>query len=235
MKAPKSKVIIAPSILAADVLRLGEQVREAESGGAGRIHLDIMDGHFVPNLTFGPLVVKAVRTVTRLTLGVHLMIEEPANFIPSFADAGADVITVQVEACPHLHRVVRQIREAGVRAGVALNPATPACMLTEILPYVDQILVMTVNPGFGGQSFINTMPQKIQAVRQLINRQSQAIDVVVDGGIDVDTTSLVVKTGANVLVAGSAIFKHADGVTRGIEVLKWSAETALGDKQGAET
>lgn len=224
MKVKSPKVIIAPSLLAADVLRLGEQVREAESGGADRIHLDIMDGHFVPNLTFGPLVVKAVRTATRLPLGVHLMIEQPERFIGEFAGAGADIITVQVETCPHLHRVVTQIKEAKVRAGVALNPATPVCMVEEILPYVDQVLVMTVNPGFGGQSFIKTMPPKIQAVRTLNHRQSHPIDVVVDGGIDAETAPLVVKAGANVLVAGSAIFKHRDGVVRGIKELRRSAE-----------
>ena len=232
MKDNSPKVIIAPSLLAADVLRLGEQVREAESGGADRIHLDIMDGHFVPNLTFGPLVVKAVRSVTRLPLGVHLMIEQPERFIEAFAGVGADIITVQAETCPHLHRVVTQIKEAKVRAGVALNPATPVCMVEEILPYVDQVLVMTVNPGFGGQSFIKTMPTKIQAVRTLSNRQSHSIDVVVDGGIDAETAPLVVKAGANVLVAGSAIFKHADGVVQGINELRKRAELTQAENQG---
>ncbi|MBI3914361.1 MAG: ribulose-phosphate 3-epimerase [Chloroflexi bacterium] len=197
---------LAPSILSADFARLGAQVQEAEAAGADYIHVDVMDGHFVPNITLGPVVVKAVRRVTKLPLDVHLMIESPEKFVGDFAEAGADIITVHPEACAHLHRVVQQIKSTGKRAGVAINPATPASTLEEILPFVDLVLVMTVNPGFGGQSFIETMPRKIAAVRQMIDAGKWKIELEVDGGINAETARRVVKAGANVLVAGSAIF-----------------------------
>ncbi|MCX7841174.1 MAG: ribulose-phosphate 3-epimerase, partial [Anaerolineae bacterium] len=185
---------LAPSILSADFARLGEQVTEAERAGADYIHVDVMDGHFVPNLTIGPLVVAAIRPHTRLPLDVHLMIEAPERYIGDFADAGADIITVQQEACVHLHRIVEQIKGLNKKAGVAINPATPVNTLEEILPYVDLVLVMTVNPGFGGQSFIETMPRKIAAMRQMIDARglTAQIELEVDGGINVETAPRVV-------------------------------------------
>jgi ribulose-phosphate 3-epimerase len=205
-------VKIAPSILSADFSRLGQEVAAAEAGGGDYIHVDVMDGHFVPNLTVGPPVVKAVRRVTSLPLDVHLMIESPERYLPDFATAGANGLTVHVETCPHLHRTVHQIKELGCWAGVTLNPSTPVVALEEILPYVDLVLVMTVNPGFGGQSFIEGMLSKIQRVRAMLDQLGSHADLEVDGGIDAETTPLVVRAGANVLVAGSAIF----GTERGI-------------------
>jgi ribulose-phosphate 3-epimerase len=211
---------LATSILAADFARLGEQIEEAERAGADYIHVDVMDGHFVPNITVGPLVVAAIRPHTRLPLDVHLMIESPERYVGDFANAGADNITVQQEACVHLHRVVEQIKGFNKKAGVALNPATPISTLEEILPYVDLVLIMTVNPGFGGQSFIETMLPKIAALRQMIDARGFAsrIELEVDGGINVETAPRVVAAGARVLVAGNAIFNGkmsvAEAVTR---------------------
>ncbi len=205
-----------PSILSADFARLGEQVREVESAGADRIQVDVMDGHFVPNLTMGPAIVAAVRRVTTLPLEVHLMVERPERFIETFAAAGADVIQVQVEATPLLYRAVQQIRELGKRPGVAINPATPVEALSEIIRYVDEINVMTVEPGFGGQRFIPSSPEKIRRVRAL----SEAIDVEVDGGVDASTAALCRDAGANVLVAGSFVFEHPDGPGGGVRALR---------------
>jgi ribulose-phosphate 3-epimerase len=205
-----TKVKIAPSILSADFARLGAQVAEAQAGGADYIHVDVMDGHFVPNLTIGPLVVEAVRRATELPLDVHLMMEAPERYLEAFCRAGANILTVHVETCPHLHRTVQQIKELGCRASVTLNPATPAASLQEIVPYVDQVLVMTVNPGFGGQKFIEGMLPKIRQLRAMLDARNPGTDLEVDGGIDSDTAPLVVEAGATVLVAGSAIFGQDD-------------------------
>lgn len=203
---------IAPSILAADFSRLGEQVAEAARGGADRIHVDVMDGHFVPNLSLGPAIVESLRPVTSLPLEVHLMVEEPERSLESFAAAGADSLIVHQESTPHLHRAIQQIKSLGKRAGVAINPATPAQLLDEILPDVDLVLVMTVNPGFGGQRFIAGTLPKIRQVRQMINRYQPACELEVDGGIDAETAPLVVEAGASVLVAGSAIFRAQEPI-----------------------
>jgi ribulose-phosphate 3-epimerase len=185
-----------------------------------------MDGHFVPNITIGPLVVRAVRGATSLPLGVHLMIEGPERYLAEFCDAGADLLTVHVETCPHLHRTVQQIKELGCKAGVTLNPATPAASLSEIVPYVDLVLVMSVNPGFGGQEFIEGSVDKIRQVRAMLDAANPGADLEVDGGIGPDTAGKVVAAGANVLVAGSAIFGAAEGVSAAIERLRAAARVA---------
>lgn len=215
-------VKIAPSILSADFARLGEQVAEAANGGADYIHVDVMDGHFVPNITIGPLIVKAIRPVTSLPLDVHLMIEAPERYIADFAHAGADIITVQWEACPHLHRVVQSIKDARVKAGVALNPATPVLALEDILPDLDLVLVMSVNPGFGGQSFIPNTIRKLHALRQMMKEQGASCEVEVDGGINAETAPAVVAAGAEVLVAGSAVFNRKASVAENITALRQS-------------
>jgi ribulose-phosphate 3-epimerase len=203
---------LAPSILAADFTRLGEQVREADEAGADRIHVDVMDGHFVPNITMGPIVVKALRPVTKLPLEVHLMIEQPMRYLDAFAEAGADSLLVHVENAANLHRTVQHIKALGKKAGVVLNPATSPIAVAEILPDVDLVLVMTVNPGFGGQKFIPTTLGKIRRLRQMIDQTKASIELEVDGGIDEETAPRVVEAGARVLVAGSAIFGSTDGV-----------------------
>ncbi len=200
---------------------------EADRGGGDYIHVDVMDGMFVPNITLGPVVVQAIRPYTQKPLDVHLMIVDPGRYIEDFARAGANILTVQQEACPHLHRVVEQIREHGAKASVAINPATPVGTLEEILPFIDQVLVMTVNPGFGGQSFIETMPRKIAAMRAMIEKRGLTIDVEVDGGIDPETAPLVVRAGARVLVAGTAVFGSPKGVRQAIEELRTSAVSAI--------
>ncbi len=217
---------IAASILSADFARLGEQVSAAEKAGADYIHCDVMDGHFVPNITIGPLVVRAVRRVTSLPLDVHLMIEQPERYVPDFVRAGASNITVHAETCPHLHRIVQQIHDLGIQAGVSLNPATPLGVLEEILPYVDMVLLMTVNPGFGGQSFIETMYDKVRRLRQWVNELGLSVDIEVDGGVNVETVGQVVRAGANVLVAGSAIFAAPEGVTKAIAGLREAIKKA---------
>jgi len=200
---------IAASILSADFSRLAEQIAASEAGGADWIHVDVMDGHFVPNITVGPLVVAAARRATKLPLDVHLMIENPDRYLSQFVTAGADWLTVHQEACPHLHRTVQQIRELGARPGVALNPATPVETLIDILPFVDLVLVMTVNPGFGGQSFIPDSLSKVNRLaRRLAEGRLAGIEIEVDGGIDPDTAPAAVAAGATVLVAGSAVFSH---------------------------
>lgn len=217
---------IAPSILSADFSRLGDQIREAEQGGADWIHVDVMDGHFVPNITIGPLVAEAARRSTSLPIDAHLMIEAPERYIGAFVDAGADLITVHVETCPHLHRTLQQIREAGARAGVALNPATPVEAISEAIAFTDLVLVMSVNPGFGGQKFIPSSISKISRVKELIAERAVG-DVLlqVDGGVTTDTIGDVVDAGANLLVAGSAVY-GGDGTVAGkITALREAADT----------
>lgn len=211
---------IAPSILSADFARLGEQVRAAEDAGAGLIHIDVMDGRFVPNITMGPLVVQAVRRVTRLPLDVHLMIVEPERHVARFAEAGADWISVHVEAGPHLHRTLMTIHELGCRAGVAINPHTPAAALSEVMHMIELVNVMTVNPGFGGQSFLAETLPKIERLRAMIVASGRDIDIEVDGGINTQTVAAVVQAGANVLVAGSSVFSPDFSVQAGIDALR---------------
>ncbi|HEU5439250.1 MAG TPA: ribulose-phosphate 3-epimerase [Ktedonobacterales bacterium] len=215
--------LIVPSILSADFSRLGEQVQAAAAGGADRIQIDVMDGKFVPNITVGPLIVEAVRRHCTLPLEVHLMIVEPERYLGDFAAAGADLIIVHQEASPHLHRTVEQIKTLEKRAGVAINPATPLAMLQEILSDVDLVLCMTVDPGFGGQEFIASMLPKIERLRAMIEQHVAHCDLEVDGGISAQTAPLVVRAGANVLVAGSAVYGHAEGVAAGIAALRASA------------
>jgi len=201
---------IAPSILSADFAKLGEEIKEVQRAGADYIHVDVMDGHFVPNITIGPLIVEAIRPVTELPLDVHLMIENPDLYIPAFAEAGASIITVHQEACPHLHRTIQLIRDCDVRPGVVINPATPVEMIKEILPLVDLVLIMTVNPGFGGQSFIHETIMKIEKVHDLRRKHNYPFEIEVDGGVNANTAQLCTDAGADVLVAGSAIFNKRD-------------------------
>jgi ribulose-phosphate 3-epimerase len=203
----QQKVRIAPSILSADFSRLGEEVRAIAAAGADYIHIDVMDGHFVPNITIGPAVVKALRPLTKLPFDVHLMIAPVDPYVEAFADAGADIITVHPEAGPHLHRTVALVKSLGKRAGVSLNPATPVAAVEHVLDMVDLVLVMTVNPGFGGQSFIAAQLEKVQVLRLRIDALSREIDLEVDGGINDDTAQLAVGAGADVLVAGTASFR----------------------------
>lgn len=211
---------LAPSILSADFARLGEQVEEAETAGADWIHVDVMDGHFVPNITIGPLIVRALRSVTRLPLDVHLMIEQPERYLVNFEEAGANSLTVHVETCPHLHRTIQQIKSLNLKAGVALNPATPLSTLEEILPEVDLVLVMSVNPGFGGQSYIPSSTAKIARLRAMLDEIESEAVLEVDGGIDVRTIPEVVAAGATVLVAGSAIFNTQASAAENIRRLR---------------
>jgi ribulose-phosphate 3-epimerase len=213
-------VELVPSILSADFTRLGEQVREVEAAGAQRIQIDVMDGHFVPNITMGPMVVEAVRRCTSATLEVHLMITNPQQYIETFAKAGADLIIVHYEVCPHLHSVMQQIRKAGKQVGVALNPSTPVFMLEDMLSLIDVLLVMTINPGFGGQELIPETLPKIARARQTINERGLHCDIEVDGGVHKATVPLVVKAGANLLVAGSAIYNEKESVAHAMERLR---------------
>jgi ribulose-phosphate 3-epimerase len=201
---------IAPSILSADFARLGEEIREVEKAGADWIHVDVMDGCFVPNLTVGPLVVEAVRGVTALPLDVHLMIEQPERLVADFVKAGASTVGLHVEACPHLHRSAAKIREAGARAAVALNPATPAVAIEPMLADLDQVLVMTVNPGYGGQEFIRSTLPKIETLRRWIDERGLDVEIEVDGGISEETIGEVARAGASVFVAGTAVFGRKD-------------------------
>lgn len=201
-------VKIAPSILSADFAKLGEEIRDVENGGADYIHVDVMDGHFVPNITIGPLIVEAIRPVTKLPLDVHLMIEKPDDYIEAFAKAGADYITVHVEACTHLHRTIQLIKSFGVKAGVVLNPATPVSWIQPIIEDIDMVLLMTVNPGFGGQKFIESVLPKISEVKALADMYNPELEIEMDGGVNEETAKLCIERGATVLVAGSAIFNQ---------------------------
>lgn len=216
---------IAPSILTADFGRLREQIREAEAAGVDLIHLDVMDGHFVPNISFGPLVVSAVRDVTTLPLDVHLMIEQPDRYIDAFADSGADVLTVHVEATPHVHRVVQRIRAREVAAGIALNPGTSTSALESLLPFIDLVLVMSVNPGFGGQSFIRESLERVRLIRKMLSEQgSDSVRIEIDGGINRDSISAAYEAGAEIFVTGSSVFNDRETVSEAVAALR----TALG-------
>ena len=217
-----NKIRIAPSILSANYARLGDAVIEATEAGADLIHVDVMDGQFVPPITVGAQMVKALRSWTGIPLDVHLMVEAPERQIEEFAEAGADIITVHAETCPHLHRTIQQIKDLGKHAGVALNPGTPVSALNEILPSVDVVMVMTVNPGFGGQAFIREMPDKIARVRQELDSQNPEAELEVDGGISATTAPLVVKAGATILVAGAAVFATGDSVKESLQRIRAS-------------
>jgi ribulose-phosphate 3-epimerase len=214
------RIKLAPSILSADFSRLGEQVVEVAKAGADYIHVDVMDGHFVPNITIGAPVVASLRSRTDLPLDVHLMIEQPEAHISQFAEAGASIITVHVEATTHLHRLVESIKDLGVRVGVSLNPATPLSSLDEVLPLLDLVLVMTVNPGFGGQTFIDSMMDKIVRLRRILDERQASAELEVDGGITTLIAPKVAKAGAEVLVAGAAIFSSKLGATKALQEMK---------------
>ena len=226
MIKPAGHLQIAPSLLSADFAALGDAVVRAERGGADMIHVDVMDGHFVPNLTMGPVVVKALKRIAHVPLDVHLMIEDPDRYAEAFVEAGASSLTVHVEAVVHLHRTVQLVKSLGVKAGVALNPATPVIALEEIAGDVDYVLVMTVNPGFGGQTFIPRSTSKVRAVRDLLRREGSTAPIEVDGGIDVHTAPGIVAAGADILVAGSAVFGSSDP-EGAIRALRAAAESAV--------
>jgi len=215
-----TRIKLAPSILSADFARLGEQVAEATRAGADYIHIDVMDGHFVPNITIGAPIVASIRLWTSLPLDVHLMIEHPERHISDFAASGADIITVHVEACTHLHRTIESIKQMGKKAGVALNPATPLNSIEEILPYVDLTLIMSVNPGFGGQSFIPETLSKITRLRKMLDEGKFNAELEVDGGITIDNAVSIVKAGANVLVVGNSVFKAKEGIIQSLQRLR---------------
>ena len=221
-----NQIKISPSILSADFTRLADQVHEAEEAGVDYIHVDVMDGHFVPNITIGPLVVKALRPITKLPLDVHLMIENPEFYIEDFSKAGANIITVHQEATPHLHRTIQQIQNLGIKAGVSINPSTSVKTLYEIICDVDLILVMSVNPGFGGQSYIHSCTKKIRKVREMLDERGVSADLEVDGGVNVDTVCEVISAGANAFVAGSAIFNDKNSVAENVSALREKIKTS---------
>ncbi len=221
-----NQIKISPSILSADFTRLADQVHEAEEAGVDYIHVDVMDGHFVPNITIGPLVVKALRSITKLPLDVHLMIENPEFYIEDFSKAGANIITVHQEATPHLHRTIQQIHDLGIKAGVSINPSTSVKTLDEIICDLDLILVMSVNPGFGGQSYIHSCTNKIRKVREMIDERGFSADLEVDGGVNVDTVCEVISAGANAFVAGSAIFNDKNSVAENVSALREKIKTS---------
>jgi ribulose-phosphate 3-epimerase len=214
--------LIAPSILSADFAQLGDAIRQAEESGADWIHIDVMDGHFVPNLTMGPVVVKACRRVTKLPLDVHLMIEHPDNLLSAFAEAGADSLSVHPESGPHVHRTLQTIRNLGLRAGIVLNPGTPAIAAQEVLSLVDTVLVMSVNPGFAGQQFIPSVLEKVRTIRSWLDERQLEVNLEIDGGITAQTAPLAAEAGANVFVAASAIFQHPKGIQAGVAALRQS-------------
>lgn len=224
-----ASIKIAPSVLAADFTRLGEQLRDAQKAGADLIHFDVMDGRFVPNLTMGPVVLEAARRSTSLPLDVHLMMIEPDHMLPAFAKAGATRINVHWEACPNLHRTLQAIKALGCDAGVAINPHTPAAFLSDILPMLDAVLVMTVNPGFGGQTFLPETLPKIRALRQMIG--DREIDIVVDGGINTETMGAVIEAGANVLIVGSALFTEKMSVRDAMTALRQASAPVAGKEK----
>lgn len=217
--------LIAPSILAADFTRLGEHVRQAEEAGADWIHIDVMDGHFVPNLSMGPMIVRACKEVTRVPLDVHLMVREPEKMLASFAEAGADRLTVHIETCPHIHRTLQSIKELDASPGITLNPGTPVESIREVISLAETILVMSVNPGFGGQTFLESSLNRIQTLDQWRNEGLSKALIQVDGGVNATTIKQIALAGADVFVAGSAIFKHASGVKAGIEELRQELPT----------
>ena len=210
---------IAPSLLAADFTRLGEEIQAVEQAGADWIHIDVMDGHFVPNISVGPMIIEAANRVTDLPLDVHLMIENPDRYIPEFAEAGAQMLTIHLENCPHLHRTVQLIKDCNVRPGVVVNPATSLSLLEEILPEIDLVLIMSVNPGFGGQNFIPSVLDKIEYLREIVEKSGSKIEIEVDGGIKTDNAAQILEAGADVLVVGSGIFKTSD-YKKTIELLR---------------
>ncbi len=216
------KIQIAPSLLAADFTRLGAQVQEAEAAGASLIHIDVMDGRFVPNITMGVVVVEAIRRITSLPLDVHLMIVEPEKFVQPFADAGADMISIHIEASPNLHRTLQMIGDAGCKVGVALNPHTGAEAVRDVMDLLDYVNIMTVNPGFGGQTFLHTMMPKIASVLAMANESHRHIDIEVDGGINLETAVAAVEAGANILVVGTTLFHYSAGIRAGMDALRAS-------------
>ncbi len=219
-------VMISPSIISANLMELGKTAKEAEEAGADMLHVDVMDGCFVPNITIGPAFVKALKSATNLPLDVHLMIREPEKYVEAFAKAGAAYITVHVEATTHLHKTVQMIKDAGAKAGVTLNPATSIATLEEIIPFVDMVLVMSVNPGFSGQKFIPTSARKVAAVKQMMRERGYDVPIEVDGGINPEKAREVVRVGAEVLVSGSWLFRHPRGLKAGVEELRTAAISA---------
>ena len=226
VKVSSGRVGILPSILSADFCILGQQIAEVDEAGADGIHVDVMDGRFVPNITIGPLMVEAARRSTRLPLDVHLMIVEPERYLEDFAKAGADTILVHQEACPHLHRTVQQIKSLGSKAGVVLNPATPLATLEDILPDLDQILIMSVNPGFGGQSFIESSVEKVRRLKRMLDERGLHTAIEIDGGVGPDNAARVVAAGATLLVAGSSVYKAPGGAAEGVRRLRASVPSA---------
>lgn len=216
----ESPYLIAPSILSADFSRLGSQIEEAAEAGADWIHIDVMDGHFVPNLTMGPFIVEACAEITSLPLDVHLMVEKPEVMLSDFAQAGADHLTVHIETCPHIHRTLQSIHELGLKAGITLNPGTPASLIEPVLPFIDLVLVMSVNPGYAGQTFIPQVLPKIKQIRRVLDDVNPDARIEVDGGINPTTLPETAQAGAEVFVAASAIFRHPQGIAAGIESMR---------------